>query len=1190
MGWTHEQQQAIDARGASLLISAAAGSGKTSVLVERLINQLCDIKNKIPADKMVVVTFTKDAATEMKQRLSSALSRKLEKEPNNHWLNHQQLLLQSAKISTIHSFCFDLIRDNIQELELSSGFRIMDETEAELMISRTISDIVSMYYEKFPEKIEKLYDRFCYKDDSKIEILIADIYKFISSVPYGIRWLEKCREKYENKDEFLNFLCSEYEKQIISMLSKAESLSAQCVEIAGEGVGDKAIDILDTEYFTICNFVKVFSDKNTSFEEKVSAYNSPEFKRLTLSKNVDEETKEKIKKFRDEYKKILKDLIPDCAELIGRCDEDFQVHSEVLGVLCEMISLLEDELWKNKVEKNCIGFSDAETITVKLLSFTDENDNIIKSPLAKELSDYYKIIMIDEFQDTNNNQDLIFKLLSHGGTAQNAGDNMFMVGDVKQSIYRFRLANPGNFINTMKNSVKYSEETSGENSFIQLNKNFRSSRDVIEFVNFIFRGIMSEEVGEICYDSGEELVMGASFSERQRKTEVALLVQDDNEDFDTSAGYTARKIADMLKNKVQVDNKDGVSTRDCRKRDFCILLRRKTDASRYVSELSKYGISAYCEETSGYLRSREISVIINILRITNNPLIDTSFASVMLSPMFMITDDELAQLRLAGGKGHIYEALCRIIETPENYEVSEEFVLKLRMINDTLKELRLYSATMSLTELVKRIYDRTDFISVIRSYDDADRKRANLRALLEYVKIYQESSDDGLDGFLRYIDRIVKINGDFRQGQTVSTSEDVVMIKTIHKSKGLEFPFVFLCETHIPFNTLDLKKNIQINYDYGIGFRLQKRREFIRYTTLPFEVMARKNHGDSISEEMRLLYVALTRAKEQLFIPMKIAGTQRKKLLEFAKEIHSYDGITPEIAKNVNCMSDWLLMSLITHHNSRRLRELSGYDMFYTQKSDFDIDFKEVDIRELCEDIEKEEAVSGEIQEQKASPQSVETLIKSFSFDYDKRLCETQAKVSVSDLAKDKERFGVTLKRPSFIQNKGRLTGAEKGTIVHSILQHSDFVKLSEDMESEIRRLVELGFITENQLSLIDTQMVKKFVDSEIFKRALCSDKVEKERKFLMKISDLGLDGDRFKLFDGTGSMIQGIIDMYFEEEDGLVLVDYKTDAVNDVSLLVRNYSEQLRLYKAALEKIERRNVKQTIIYSLRLGKWVELV
>ena len=1191
MGWTKEQTDAINARGRSIIVSAAAGSGKTSVLVERLIRQLSDRENKIPADRMIVVTFTKDAAAEMKQRLTAALAELIEKEPENHWLNQQQLLLQSAKISTIHSFCFELIRDNIQELELSGSFRIMDETETQLIVSKAISDLVTEYYQKDIQKTEKLYEQFCYKDDNTIEDLISDIYQFISAIPYGQRWLEHVKDSYSPDGSLYDDFCSKYMQSILGQLKKAEAFSAECVGLIGDTGLDKCIDILDNEYFTITRYIEMFSSDKYSLREKAEMYNAPEFARLVMGKNADPDIKERIKILRDEYKSILKDEITAGMDLVEYSEEDFATHFEVLSILIEMISKLESNLWKIKVDKSCISFNDAEALTVKLLSSIDQDGNIVKSSLAHGLSEYYKIIMIDEFQDTNNNQDLIFKLLSHGGDATKSGENMFVVGDVKQSIYRFRLANPKNFINTMNASVQYNGDDTLDNSYIKLNKNFRSSESVISFVNFIFRSIMSREVGEIVYNSEEELVKGADFTQRDRNTEVALIVQDDNEKNSCSAKYTAKKIYDMLRNNAQVDNKDGISTRDCVKRDFCILLRRKSDADEYIQELAKCGICAYSEETAGYLKSREISVLINLLRITDNPLIDTSFAAVMLSPMFMFTDDEFAELRLINRSGHIYDAVCTGIESIEGQEpiLSGDILLKTRNVYNTISELRMQSATLDLVGLIRKIYDRTDFISVIQIYSDCDKKRANLRVLLEYAKMYQEASNEGLSGFLRYIDKMVKVNGDFRQGQTVSTSEDVVMIKTIHKSKGLEFPFVFLCQTHSLFNVADSRKNIQLNFESGIGFRLQNRREFQRYPTLPFNVINKMNMSDSLSEELRLLYVALTRAKEKLFIPLKIGKSQKNKLAEYAVGIHQYSGITPRLACEAKSMSDWLLMALITHKDAKKLRELSEYDMFYTQSDNFNIKFESIEAESLSEENTISEDKNNCIEKAAVNNELVSEITEKFDFKYDYSLSILQAKVSVSEILKSDSRSDIVLKRPSFMQEGGRLTGSEKGTVIHSILQHADFQRLYSDTSAEIDNIVRHGFITEHQKYAADINLIKRFIGSELFKRALRSGNIIRERKFLMRISDIEITDEEFAKYNNTNGMIQGIIDMYFQEDDGLVLVDYKTDNVSDLSILAEKYSLQLAIYRSALRRIEEKKVKETVIYSLKLGKMINV-
>ncbi|MDO5559749.1 MAG: helicase-exonuclease AddAB subunit AddA [Oscillospiraceae bacterium] len=1180
MAWTKQQSDAINARGSSVIVSAAAGSGKTSVLVQRLIGIIADTENKVPADRIVVVTFTRDAAAEMKQRLSAALSELIEDNNENQWLNQQQLMLQSAKIATIHSFCFDLIRENIQELDITPGFRIMDEVQSKITVSGCVCELVDEYYEKHSEEISFLYDNFCSKDDVTLENLISDIYQYELSVPYGELWLRKCTQKYQD-EKTCDMYCSMCLDKIISLLREASELSAMCTGLISEADLPKCADILDNEYFSISKLLGVMESGDYELHEKLQMYIPPQFARLVMGKNIDPSIKERIQSARDRYKEIINKTVSDYISLIAYSKDDFSTHFRVLQIISAMISELEKKIWKVKTEKNCIDFSDAERLAVRLLSETDENYAVKKSPLAQTLSEYYKVIMIDEFQDTNNNQDLIFKLLSHNGTAEKTGDNLFAVGDVKQSIYGFRLANPKNFINAVSAAVPYSQRKDCENAYIMLNRNFRSSREVIDFVNFIFKSVMGEKAGGIEYSEDEMLVMGAKFVPAYRNTDIALLTEDDAGNAVSSAEYTAGIIAKMLEDKVHVTNRDGTTTRECSKRDFCILLRSKKHAAEYIKALDKYSVSAYSEETSGYLRSREISVLISLLRIVDNPLLDTSFAAVLMSPMFGFTDDEMVKLRLSGPGMHIFELVSQAAYS-EDSAAQKQLVEKCLNVCTVVDELRLHAATLSLTDFIRRIYDRTDFMSVIQICRDSGKKKANLRVLLEYAKIYEESAQEGLSGFLRYIDRISELGGDLKQGQTVSTSEDAVMIKTIHKSKGLEFPFVFLCETTDSFNKTDLRKNIAMSFENGIGFRLQNAREFQRFTTLPFELISAGNQSESLSEEMRLLYVALTRARERLFIPLSIGSSQKKKLMQYARNIHENQGITQELASGASSMSDWILMSLLTHHSSKQLRELSGYDMFYTDKSEFNIDFEVIDYSNEPQSTETSSDSGQELIP--ADDQTAQRLREGFEFCYSNMVSALPAKVSVSDVAKSREDFDIVLKKPEFIRNEGNLSASEKGTIIHSILQHADLRCLKTDPQGEADRLIEAGFISKNDAEQIDMSMIDKFTASSLFEQIVSSERIEREKKFLMKISDLDISDELLCQYKATEGMIQGIIDMYFVHDNQLVLVDYKTDNTYDIRELAGRYGTQLKIYKAALELMEDMPVAQTIIYSLRLG------
>ena len=1196
--WTAEQEAAISARGVSIIVSAAAGSGKTSVLVERLIRLLADTENRMSVEELAVVTFTKDAAAEMKQRLTSALSALIESDPDNQWLCRQQMLLQNARISTIHSFCFDLIRDNIQQLDISSGFRIIEETEERLINSKAVSDVLEAWYEDYPDEVRYLYDCFCHKNDSELEKILLTLHGFMCSIPFGQRWLKKTVASFEC-DKFEKIaLFKSYMDYLSARAGRACTFASKALEICEKTGKVKQTELLEGEYLAIKKIYDILKSNDKSVGEKAIMLEAPVFGTLSFGKKGGEfaEEIERIQAYREKYKKICAEFSGRSFDLLRNFESDIKVHRKASDILCRMTEALNEQINAAKTEKNCIGFSDAERLAVELLAEVDENGEIHKTELARELSEYYKIIMIDEFQDTNNNQNLIFRLLSHNGTADRNGDNLFVVGDVKQAIYRFRQANPANFIETMEQSVEYEGEATRENACIRLNRNFRSSKEVISFVNYVFSLIMSERTGEINYNENEMLIQGASFADTVKTPTIALIEAESDNSINYEAVYTARKIAQMLDEKYPVCNRDGKTVRPCTKRDFCILMRGNKNAAVFKNELAKLGISAFSEEEKGYLKSREISVLMNLLRVVDNPLLDTAIASVMLSPMFMLDADELTRIRLVNPKGHLYDALCRAVgesyeETDEGFVKTEPMIdgalfEKAKYVFTTINELRMYSACSGPEEIIRRIYDSIDFMSVMQIYKDSEKKKANLRALLEYARIYEEGSNQGVSGFVRFIDRIMETKGDFSGGATVASSEDAVSIKTMHKSKGLEFPFVFIVGTHTRFNRQDELGKLQLNYEYGIGFRLQDRRSCEKFVTLPFEAINRMNITNSVSEEMRLLYVAMTRAKDRLFITMNISKTDKKLIAEYAESIKSSGTITPELAGSVKAMNGWLLMCLCMHKDGGVLREIGGvYDTFNSD-GDFNIEFEHY----TAEDGDfKLEGKQPHNESASPDPSVTSELKRRFAFAYDYRLSSLQAKVSVSDIAKADEDFEAALKKPKFLENKRRLSGAEKGTALHTFMQYASLKKLESDISGEIKRLIAAGVLTQEQAESIDMGKVNAFINSRLYGRILNAQKVLREKKFMVRIADLGSSDDFISQYADTDTMLQGVADMVIEEPDGLVLIDYKTDYTESADKLIEEYSKQLYLYRLALELIEGKPVKHSMIYSFSLGHEVEV-
>ena len=879
--WTPEQLQAINAKDVSVIVSAAAGSGKTSVLVERLIRIICDTENKIPVNEMIIVTFTNDATSEMKHRLSKKLAEMIIQNPDNEWIVKQNAMLRYARISTINSFCFELIRENVQNTDVSAGFRVIDRNEELIIIRNCAEDIIENAYIEMPDEMDFLYNCFCSGSDKTIENILISVHKYMESLPYSEYWLKKITDNLKSKD-FRDKITQGYilslKKNIERCLENARNLlNLTKLYNDGDNGTSAVISVLEDDIQKLGKCCAVFESENPDYDE----ISSISFKTIYLAKaaSLPDDKKQTIKSVRDEYKAVIK-AFPDNISVALNSDRDIDTHIRIYEIIIKLMDNLEQKIKEVKILKNGMGFSDAEKIAIKLLSVIDENGRIEKSELAMELSKHYKIIMVDEFQDSNNNQDLIFKLLSHNGTACENGNNLFLVGDVKQAIYGFRLANPEIFRDTMKKSVPYSENAD-KNSFIKLNKNFRSSPEVIGFVNYIFSRLMKSETGSIDYNDDEKLIQGAKFADTERDTEIALINYSDTEkddEINLNAVWTAEKISSMLKNHAPVCNSDGVTVRPCENRDFCILMRSSVNMYQYAHELKKRNIPFYIEEISGYLKSREISLMINLLKVIDNPLIDTALTAVMLSPMFSMTPDDVTEIRLANKESNMYVALCTAIgklNQPSENEliltdpqpiVKGELLKKAENLFNIITELRMYSATDTLEQLIRRIYERTDFLSVMQVYKDSENKKANLRILIEYAKSYESSSGGGLSGFLRFVEK----SDSFSSGNTASGSDNVVYIKTIHKSKGLEFPFVFVCDIEKQFNTRDLTENPYIiDKDYGIGFKIQDSELLIRYTTVLYEAIKEKRKLSLINEEMRLLYVALTRAKDKLFIDRK---------------------------------------------------------------------------------------------------------------------------------------------------------------------------------------------------------------------------------------------------------------------------------------------------------------------------------
>ncbi|MCR4638762.1 helicase-exonuclease AddAB subunit AddA [Ruminococcus sp.] len=1205
MGWTQQQQNAIDARDTSLIVSAAAGSGKTAVLTERLVQLIADKDSGVRADRMVVVTFTNDAAAELKKRLDSKLRALINERPDDRHLLKQQILLQSARISTINSFCFDLIRDNIVENGITSGFSVLDDTDNKVLRARALEELINYYSANEYGKISFMYDRFCIKDEKRLLEVIERADNFLSSVAMADKWLEKAVQNYNTEFEssvYCRKLIETLTRQLESALKAADDNMGMISRIFPDmaaAAAVKSYEQAENDFDNVSDLLGVFrSGRIPTAEECAKAEEFADLVRVGKTSH-DKALREIFKKKRD----IIKKTIAKVVSSITSVDSDFAESGEVTAVLADMLRKYHEILWEKKCEKNALSFDDGERLALDILADEDENGRVIQSEAAEKIADYYDIIMIDEYQDSNNKQDLIFKLISKNyKLGENGeplyGDNVFLVGDVKQSIYRFRLANPRNFINTLKGADRYSSDSDSRNQYITLNKNFRSSPQVIDFVNYVFGQIMSESCGDIDYNSDEMLYFGAEhFGEsggRQRVAHISFINDEPCEDgeddivdqkTDCEAVFTAQKIADMLKNGVPVTDKDGVQ-RPCRPSDFCILVRNNSYINVYADELNRIGVPAKGNEEAGYLRSREIAVLIDLLRVISNPLQDIPMAAVMTSPMYMFSISDLAVIKSLDKHRALF-AIIRGLADGEYEECTDMFLREHCMeFLESLDEFRLDSVTMTLGELIGEIYDTTDFISVMQMYSDGDQKRANLRALIQYAQNYESSAafdgTGGLNGFLRHLDRVME-NGDYSQGKISASSGEYVNVLTLHRSKGLEFPFVFIAETSVNFK-FD-SKAVMCSDDGRIGYVLYEPTLFRKYRTFQQTMLAAEEERATRSEEMRLLYVGLTRAQQQLFINLKCSEKALKRVNALIESCILHSNDITEWVSEAKSFADWLWAAIVRSTEFEDIAQQLGIDTGGLGAGSAAGELFEYKIAETA--VTDAEDIKDEAEDASADEMLIAKMKDIIDFQYNRTLSETPAKLSVTQITRklkeNDDSFDFRLKRPRFKSEGSSLTGAERGTAIHTFFQYCDFDRAINAPEAEIDSVSQKGYISSAEAESISVENVSAFFKSSLFDRIKSSLRYVREKKFMVAVSQLNIENetlDRLKKSDG---MIKGIIDLMFEEPDGIVIVDYKSDRGVSLTALKERYAMQLRLYKAAIELTTGKKVKETLLYSFEL-------
>ena len=1202
MNWTDEQLDAINQKDSNILVAAAAGSGKTAVLVERIIRKV--VEEGIDIDKLLVVTFTNAAASEMRERVLDAIYKKLDENPNDEKLLRQITLLNKASICTIDSFCLEVVRNNFYELEnIAPNFRIADTTEIELLKQEVIEDMFEKKYEEDDEDFSKLIHTYTsYRDDTPLKDLILKIYNYIQSNPFPEKWLSEKVEMFNIKDLDKDFsttpwgsvLLKEIEDELVDGISFLQS-AAKILEFNPD---------LEKFFQTIRSDIDMLENLKDNLDNWDKSYEiNSNLKFVTWPRNkVDSLEKEEAKAIRDSVKENLKMLnnILVCDSKTANQDI-FDMYS-ILVKLKDIILEFGKEFSKRKREKNIVDFHDVEHFALEIL-IEEKDGEIIPSDIAKKYQEKYEEIAIDEYQDSNLVQEYILNSVSKG-------NNIFMVGDVKQSIYKFRQAMPELFISKYKSYKNKANKTNDDDLKIQLFKNFRSRENVLYFTNLIFQDIMSDNLGDIEYNEDEYLNLGADYPDKKQdlNTEIDIIdlsdeeievnseengeekIEDEDriENVELEARFVANKIKELIDSKFQVWDRKEEKYRDISYKDIVILLRStSTSAPVYEQELLNLEIPVFSDSSQEYLDSIEIQTIMSLLKIIDNPIQDIPLVCVLRSYIGKFTDNELVKIRLTDSYDNFYTCMQKAI-----IDVDNKLKKKIQNFFDNLDSWRKEKEYLALDELIWKIYSDTGYYNYVGLMPNGDLRQANLKMLFQKAKDYESSNFKGLYNFINFIDKLKTSSGDMGSAKLIGENDDVVRIMSIHKSKGLEFPVVFLSSTGKQFNLNDLKEDVLLHQEMGIGAKYIDYDKQVKYDTLSKQAIKNKILLETLSEEMRILYVALTRAKEKLFIT-GVARDFKKDLEKIDSNIERYPKqngkINPILIKKCKKYLDWIL--LVYQYEKKLCNdkvELNTYKKRTLLKTLKKIDNGEIDV------INELESKSKNV-----SKEELNKISRILNYEYPNMLDTTiPTKTAVTTLKQledgkkilvEKE---ISLPKPKFLKNgeEEKITAAMKGTLVHLCLQ-----KLNEKVDydiGEVKSLIEeleaKKIITTKEKEAISPNKILEFTKSNIWKELKMAKEVEREKPFYINVPAKEI----YKEETEENILVQGIIDLYYIDKDNnLNLVDYKTDYVeagNEQELVIK-YKKQLELYKEALEKTYKKQVKNTYIYSVYLNKEIKI-
>jgi ATP-dependent helicase/nuclease subunit A len=1217
VSWTEEQLKVIHLRNRNILVSAAAGSGKTAVLVERIITMITDPEHPVDIDHLLVVTFTNAAASEMRERIGDAINKKLEEDADNMHLQRQSTLIHNAQITTIHSFCLYVIRNHFHTIGLDPGFRIGDEGELKLLKSDVIEELLEEYYEKKEESFFHFIESYATgKNDKGIEELILKLYHSAMSYPWPKQWLEECRDVYEatdlealNNTAFMKILLDNLQLYMEDLEKEADGLLSIALSQEGPYMYEDALqsDKMMLNQLKNCK----------TYEEYARAFSDLKFARLSSKKDpaVSQQKKENVKTVRDDMKKTLSKLkeqyfYTSAQQIL----EDQQYSGRAMEVLIQLTIDFIERFQEKKSQKNLVDFNDLEHLALDILVKL-EDDEILPTEAAQEFGEFFEEVLVDEYQDSNLVQETILRSISK--EYQNR-KNLFMVGDVKQSIYRFRLARPELFMEKYEN---YSL-TESDCQRIDLHKNFRSRRQVLDGVNFIFDQIMAKYLGNIEYNEETALYAGVVFPEGNRrdfqKTEV-LVIETDSEMVERErleetareleAKAIGKRIEEIVGNEVVIDKAAG-QYRKARYSDIVILLRTITGwADTFAKVLSGMGIPAYSTSSTGYFSTLEIQTILSMLHVIDNPKQDIPLAAVLKSPIVGLTGEELAVIRSTFPKENFYQSCFHYAKDGTVKELRN----KLEGFLKQLDGFRRKVAFTPMHELLWDILEQTGYGDYLSAMPQGAQRKANAEMLVEKAIAYEATSYRGLFNFIRYIEHLQKYNVDFGEAGTIGENEDTVRIMSIHKSKGLEFPIVFAAGMGKTFNSQDSREKIVVHPELYIGTDCIHPKSRTKAPTLLKRVIQKQIALENLGEELRVLYVALTRAKEKLILTGTTVKLKDKLLKWCGIQEQEELKLSFHLLSGASTYWDFILPALIRHRSMNRV--LKAYEIqrgnsgkLYNADAEYDIQV--ISLMDLVEE-EVLEQMLGTVEADKLKQWDSKTIYAKeireqlnirfkevYPFQHDRDIV---TKITVSDLKRKHQQVDDEYSQrlyeeqeavsviPEFIQAQGEVTNAARGTAYHRVLQFLDLTAVmnKKTLTESLKSMVEERKLTAEMAQVIYVPAILSFMKSDLAKRMTKAEKegyLHREQQFVLGVDAPEVDE---KWSHGEMVLVQGIIDAFFYEDDEIILVDYKTDyaKAGDEKKLVEKYKVQLDYYAKALQRITGKKIREKIIYSFSLQK-----